>query len=159
MVRSSENIDGVSLNGVREVALRLLARRAYSRAEMRRRLADRFPSDVVDAVLRRLVDVGLLNDVAYADAYVRRRFERGGLGRRRIEQELIERGVDPSVAGAAVSRRIDAGAERDRATRVLDRFFRLRRGNPEFHTAAACRHLLARGYPEILVRDLLEISL
>ncbi|MGR8921397.1 MAG: regulatory protein RecX, partial [Gammaproteobacteria bacterium] len=48
---------------------------------------------------------GALDDRRYADAYVRQRGERGH-GPRRIAAELKQRGVDASVAGAALA---DAG--------------------------------------------------
>lgn len=75
-------------------ALNMLARREFSQAELRSRLADRFPEqpEAVDAALLRLVDTGLQNDERYAEAFLRSQINRSR-GPVRIKHEARQKGV------------------------------------------------------------------
>ena len=55
-------------------ALSLLARRGYSEAELRKKLAG-YPEAEVEAAIARLRDWGYLDDRAYAEAFVRSKAE------------------------------------------------------------------------------------
>jgi regulatory protein len=90
---------------VREAALRLLERTRRTRADLRRRLAERgYAPAMVEAVLDRLTAVGLLDDVEYARAYLAGRWGRRMAGWRRLEQELRRRGVTAEDVAAARAR-------------------------------------------------------
>lgn len=88
----------------RESALRLLAYRACSRAEIRRRLYQKgFAAPVVERCVARLLEEGLVDDESFARAYVRdtvRSRPRGRLGmsrelrRKGVGEELVRRAVD-----------------------------------------------------------------
>jgi regulatory protein len=92
----------------RDAALRLLAVRARSRAELRRRLLRKeLPPRLVDACLADLERQALLDDPAFARAVVRERVKRSPRGPVRLRQELRTRGVDETVAGAAIERVLD----------------------------------------------------
>lgn len=81
----------------------LLARREHSRQELVRKLADRgFGHAEIDDVLERLVAVGAQSDQRFAEVFVRQRVERG-YGPLRIEYELRERGISPSLAREVLS--------------------------------------------------------
>ena len=78
----------------RAVCLRLLTQRARSRAELASALAKRgVPDDAATRVLDRFAEVGLVDDVEYARAFMAGRRARRSAGTRRIEQELRARGV------------------------------------------------------------------
>lgn len=78
----------------RRIALGLLARREYTRAELFGKLGAReFPDNLVSALLDQLVDEGLLSDARFAETYVHTRSEKG-FGPVRIRHELRERGVE-----------------------------------------------------------------
>lgn len=99
----------------RETALDLLTHRPRSRAEVRRRLrGDGFPAAVAEACLASLVAAGLLDDRAFADAFVRDRLRLKPKGSARLRHELRTRGVDDAVAEEAVR----AGLESVQATDV-----------------------------------------
>lgn len=84
-------------------ALDLLAVRARSTVELRRRLArlDASPDDV-DWVEARLRGQGYLDDASFARQYARSRILGGGVARRRIQDELYRRGVQREVALEAI---------------------------------------------------------
>lgn len=78
----------------REAALRLLERTRRTRSDLARRLRERgFDERVAENVLARLAGVGLIDDVEYALAFLTERWGRRAAGRRRLEQELRQRGV------------------------------------------------------------------
>ncbi len=80
----------------RRRALDLLARREHSRLELERKLSDRaFESTIIDDVLDRLQDDGLLDEGRFIGSFVRTRVGKGQ-GPARIEAELGQRGIDGS---------------------------------------------------------------
>ena len=105
---------------------------------------------------------GLLWRAAYAEAFVRDRFLRAGYGRERIRADLKRRGLGATDIDRALSAVVDDQAERERAEGALARFMRLRaRRKPRDDARlrdAAFRHLVGRGFPGDLVRDLLSGS-
>lgn len=88
---------------IRESAIRLLARREHSRAELERKLAQRgWAADDVRDVLDDLCADGLQSDTRYAESFVRSRIARN-YGPVRIQAELTERGVDRQLAAEALA--------------------------------------------------------
>lgn len=107
------------------LCLRLLTARARSRAELIGKMAKHgYPDEVAEAVLSRLVSVGLVDDEDFATQWVRSRHTYSGKGKRALAAELRTKGVDAEVIAAALDG-IDAGAERGRAEQLVER--RLRR--------------------------------
>jgi regulatory protein len=103
----------------RALCLRLLTARARTRAELTGQLAKRgYPDDVSARVLDRLAQVGLVDDVGFAEQWVRSRRVNAGKGKRALATELRDRGVDDGVITAALAD-IDAGAERGRAEQLV----------------------------------------
>ena len=85
-------------------AVSMLARRPCSRYEIERRLTDnRFEAEIVGLVLYKLEKERLLNDAEFADNWTQYR-SAGKFGRRRIQQELKQKGVDDEIALDALNR-------------------------------------------------------
>lgn len=75
-------------------AMRYVARRARTCAEVRRKLREKgHPSPAIDGAVARLKELGYLDDAEYAREYVRSRFRAKGYGPVRLKHELKERGV------------------------------------------------------------------
>jgi regulatory protein len=100
-------------------AIGLLARRAHSRLELRRKLSRRgFVADAIEAAMARLVELGYLDDRSFAQGLVRRRGAlRGPLA---LSAELAARGVDRAQAEAAVAE-FGPEAQLLSATRLAER--------------------------------------
>lgn len=97
-----------------EYALRALGRRAHSIGELREKLLRRAATDgEVETVLRRLRDLGYLDDRKLAENYAAARLENEGLGRIRVVHELRRRRVAPQLAERAVAR-VYAGVDENR---------------------------------------------
>lgn len=86
--------------GLRERALRYLAQREHSRAELARKLAQHGDSGEIDTVLDRLVELELLSDARFAEAWVRSKAAR--FGSARLRHDLASRGVAAELIEAAL---------------------------------------------------------
>ncbi len=106
-------------------AYRLLSHRSRSRFELADRLrAKGHDAAAVDLVLERLGGEGLIDDQAFAAAFVADKRRLAGWGSVRIERELAKLGVETRVVDAALAASgCDAGdlAERERAVAALRR--------------------------------------
>lgn len=93
----------------RDDAIRLLARREYSRAELERRLAIKGhdPAAVAET-LDGLADENLQSDVRFAVVFVRSRIARGQ-GPIKIRAALNERGIERELALSALDNAQSAG--------------------------------------------------
>lgn len=90
--------DTRDVDACREAALRLLDAAARSTGSMRERLGERgYDDDVVEEVVGRLIELGLLDDEAYARAVVRHCVGRM-MGERGAVAEMIRKGVARDVA-------------------------------------------------------------
>lgn len=148
---------------VREACLQLLAVRPRSRAELAQRLQRKgYQSVEIEPVLDRLTEVELIDDASFAQAWVHSRHSYSGKGRRALAAELRLKGVEESVAAAALAQVDDASEER-RARELVRKRLRTLPTPPaeEGPQAATVRKLAAmlarRGYGQELafrvVRD------
>jgi regulatory protein len=87
----------------RALVLRRLTTSAATRAQLAALLARRgVPDDVAERVLNRFGEVDLIDDAAYARAWVESRHSGRGLARRALAYELRQRGVADSDAAEAL---------------------------------------------------------
>jgi regulatory protein len=146
----------------RAVCLRLLTARSRTRAELSEQLTKKgYPDDVSARVLDRLATVGLVDDHAFAEEWVRSRRVRAGKGRRALAAELNDRGVPGEVITAALAG-IDADAERERAEELVRS--RLRReslvGEDDARVTRRLVGMLARrGYSQSMAYDVVSTEL
>ena len=131
----------------REICLRQLAVRPRTRAELaqalaRRRIAD----DVVTEVLDRYDEVGMIDDAAFARAWVSSRHAGRGLARRALAGELRQRGVAGDVVGEALAS-LDDEQEAATARALVDRKMRTASGSPEAVFRRLVGMLARKGYP------------
>lgn len=115
-------------NVVMEAAAAFLAVRPRSVAETRRRLRHLgYRHDLVDSVVERLVQMGYLDDAAFARAWLESRDRARPRGEVALRRELALKGIDSHVIDAALGERAEAadatGADADAAgaLRLLER--------------------------------------
>lgn len=83
-------------------AVKLLARRDHSTAELTRKLQQReHTAHAIDSALEELIDANYLNDRRYAELYAEQRMNRG-FGPRAIRSKLQERGIDAALTSYAL---------------------------------------------------------
>ncbi|MFF0011560.1 recombination regulator RecX [Streptomyces sp. NPDC005374] len=133
----------------RAICLRLLTGTPRTRKQLADALRKReIPDDAAEEVLSRFVEVGLINDSAFADAWVESRHHGRGLARRALAQELRTKGVDPTLIDAAVSQ-LDSEQEEATARELVDRKLRATRGLDRDKRLRRLAGMLARkGYSE-----------
>ena len=91
-------------------AAALIARRAHSRGELRRKLAaaqkteETEGADEIEAVLDRLELLNLLNDAEFAYNFAFYRTKDSGWGEEKIREALLDKDVATSVADRAIER-------------------------------------------------------
>ncbi|BCB87785.1 hypothetical protein Psuf_050980 [Phytohabitans suffuscus] len=137
----------------REICLSLLAVRPRTRAELATALARRGISpEVAVRVLERYDEVGIIDDAAFAHAWVSSRHHSRGLARRALASELRQRGVDADTAGAALDD-LDPDTEAATARALVDRKLRVARGAPEAVFRRLVGMLARKGYgPGLAIR-------
>lgn len=91
------------LEVARRIALKQLESRQRTEEELRRALAKRnTPEDVIDELLDRFREVGLVDDHAFATALASTRVSVQRRGAARIRQELRDKGVPQDIADQAI---------------------------------------------------------
>ena len=137
---------------LRERALRHLARRDHSRAELARKLAAHGDANEIDAVIERMGELGLQSDTRYAEAFVRGKA--GRFGASRLRSELARRGVDRDLIDEAIAGEC-VESEADRARAVLRARFAAAPADAR-EWARQARFLQTRGFAPDLIRKLLK---
>ncbi len=133
----------------RAICLRLLTGTPRTRKQLADALRKReIPEEAAEEVLSRFEEVGLINDSAFADAWVESRHHGRGLARRALAQELRTKGVDSTLIDAAVAQ-LDSEQEEATARELVDRKLRSTRGLDRDKRLRRLAGMLARkGYPE-----------
>jgi len=112
----------------RKILLDQLTGQARSRAELATKLARRrVPEEVAERLLTRFEEVGLIDDAAFARAWVESRQPGKGLGRRALAQELRRKGIDDDVAREALEEIEPEDEEESARTLVRRKLRSLRR--------------------------------
>jgi regulatory protein len=143
-------VDGVAdpHSVARTILLDKLTGQSRTRAELAGLLAEReIADDVADEVLDRFTEVGLIDDAAFANAWVESRHRGRGLGKRALAQELRRRGVDDQLARDALDE-LDPEQEEETARALVRRKLKSMRS---LDREVAMRRLLGmlarKGYP------------
>jgi regulatory protein len=143
------NEDPDSPAELRARALRLLARREHSRAELARTLAPRAESpEALDLLLKDLEGRKQLSDERYAAERTRvlaRKF-----GTARIRQDLKAKGIAPELIDG-----VSTEGELDRARAILERKYRTTAATRE-ERAKRMRFLQSRGFSSEIIFRLLS---
>ncbi|XP_040378874.1 uncharacterized protein LOC102706745 isoform X1 [Oryza brachyantha] len=105
---SDDVVGGISESMVKDVekaAVELLAARAFTVSELRKKLrAKKFPDNAVDSVITDFKSRGLLNDGYYAESFSRSRWLSSTWGPKRIKQALRQKGVPDAEVDQATRR-------------------------------------------------------
>lgn len=151
---------GDPVERARAICLRLLTGTPRTRKQLVDALRKReIPGDVADEVLSRLEETGLINDSAFADAWVESRHHGRGLARRALAQELRTKGVDAALIEEAVAQ-LDSAREEATARELVARKLRATRGLDRDRRVRRLAGMLARkGYPEGMALRVVRQSL
>lgn len=133
----------------RAICLRLLTGTPRTRKQLADALEKReVPEDVAEEVLSRFEDVGLIDDAAFAGAWVESRHHGRGLARRALARELRTKGVEATLIDEAVGQ-LDSDQEEATARELVARKLRTTRGLDRDKRLRRLAGMLARkGYGE-----------
>jgi regulatory protein len=150
-----------SEEAARAICLRLLTAGPRTRAQLATALRKRrIPGEVAESVLSRFAEVGLIDDAAFARAWVESRHHGRGLARRALSAELRQRGIADGEVRSAVGL-LGPQDELATARRLVAKRLPASRGKPTPARARQLMGMLARkGYSAALaaqvVREALE---
>jgi regulatory protein len=121
--------------------------RPRTRAELAKVLTRKeISAEVIAEVLDRYDEVGIIDDAAFARAWVSTRHQGRGLARRALAVELRRHGVEAEVATEALEA-IDDDTEAAAARAMVDRKLRTIKGTPEAIFRRLVGMLARKGYP------------
>src|SRR5919106_3991701 len=115
---------------VLEAAARFIEVRSRSVAEVRRRLTGAgYRADLVEGAIARMGDLGMLDDEAFARAWVESRDRARPRGERALQNELRLKGIERAVVDVVLEERRSADGvalepDRDAAERLLEKYAR-----------------------------------
>src|SRR2546422_8868935 len=137
-----------------DVAVRALMRRAHSVHEMKKKLERRSENTLlVQLVMARLKENGMVDDARYAKQFARQRTESRKQGKFRIARDLRARGIPDRHIEAALN---EISQETDEAALIrkrIERKMKLLRGEIDDRKIASLyRSLLRAGFPSDLIR-------
>jgi regulatory protein len=142
------------VNELRQKAIRLLARREHTRAELDKKLSAYGTPEEISIVLDQLQQSGLLSDARFAESYLRSKASR--LGVARLRYALRNKGVSSEAVEASLAGS-DLPSELERARALWQRKFgELPVDSSEW--ARQARFLQARGFTSDVIRRLLKDS-
>lgn len=141
-------------------AVKLLGQQMRTVAEVKRLLRRRIePGESaeakLDAVVARLKEQRYLDDSGYAQDYTRLRQENSSFGRRRVQQDLIRKGVQPEIIAKTLDAAYENLAEEALARRHLDRK-RVRKPSGEKEAARVARMLVRAGFSSATIVRILK---
>jgi regulatory protein len=109
----------------------------------------------VDAVIARLKERKYLNDVAYAQDYARLRQENASFGKRRVQQDLMRKGVQAMVIGKTLDAAYEDVNEEELARRHLERK-RVKKPASQKEAARVVRMLMRAGFGSAVIFRILR---
>lgn len=148
---ATDDPDGPEANPesvARSIVLRRLTAAPRTRAQLADDLRRRaVPDDVATKVLDRFTEVGLVDDRAFADGWVRSRHAQRGLSRRALAHELRNKGVADDLVAEAVGGVGDDDELRAAEELVARRLPALRRFDRAVQERRLVGMLARKGYP------------
>ncbi|GAB3684631.1 hypothetical protein GCM10027589_53840 [Actinocorallia lasiicapitis] len=144
----------------RELCLRLLTLSPKTRAQLAEALARKeIPEEVAEKVLSRFSEVGLIDDEAFAQSWVRSRHTSRGLAPRALSAELRHRGVDDETIKEAVAELHPEDLE-SAARQLVVRKLRTTAGlDPDKRTRRLVAMLARKGYSPALAYQVVKEAL
>lgn len=131
-------------------AVKLLGQQMRTVAEVKRLLRRRVePGETgeakLDAVIARLKERRYLDDAGYAQDYAKLRQENASMGRRRVQQDLMRKGVHTEVIAKTLDAAYEGVGEEELGRRHLERK-RIRKPTNDKEAARVVRLLMRAGF-------------
>jgi regulatory protein len=143
-----------------DYAVKLLGQQMRTVAEVKRLLHRRVePGDPgeakINAVVARLIERKYLNDTAYAQDYAKLRQENASFGKRRVQQDLMRKGVQAPVISKTLEAAYESVDEEELARRHLERK-RVKKPASQKEAARVARMLMRAGFGSSVIFRILR---
>ncbi|HEX3438498.1 MAG TPA: regulatory protein RecX [Pseudacidobacterium sp.] len=143
-----------------EYAIGALGRRMRTVAEVKRLMRNRVEEGdkgkaKIDAVIARLKEQRYLNDTNFAAEYARLRQDNSSFGKRRVRQDLIQKGVHANVIAHTLDPAYENVNEEELARQHLARK-RVRKPANEKEAARVMRMLMRAGFSSSVIFKILK---
>ncbi|WP_058304005.1 RecX family transcriptional regulator [Gorillibacterium timonense] len=140
-------------------AIRFISVRSRSIDEVRKKLKTRgYEPPMIQQVLDQLGEQGYLNDLDFAELWTKERITLQKKGRKWVEQELRQKGVNKQIISDAIGR-IDPEEEKQQALTVATKRWKLLSGEPADKKRKLFAFLARRGYsPQLVSAVVKEVS-
>ncbi len=135
-------------------AVKLLAAKPRSVAELRERLAEKETAteEAIDYAIKKLTEYGYLNDEQFAVGFAQSRVRQKPVGRTRLARDLKSKKLDKETAERALEKVYEETPEDKLIDEAIARRIRLRgRPTTRQETKSLFDHLLRRGFSYDLV--------
>ncbi len=148
---SLKSVDSIE-EDVRKALLKLLERSSKSSGQLRTLLLEKeFPVQLVDQMIDRFIEVGLIDDLSLAKDFTEVAVTRKSKAKSVIARELRAKHFPQEAIDAAISE-IDSDSELEAAKKLAEtRFRQLMKLEPEVRTRRLSSYLMRKGYSSSVV--------
>jgi len=158
--RQTKKNDPLDERALYDYAVVTLGRRMRTVAELTRLMRNKVErgesgAAKIDAVVARLNEYGYLNDADFAAYYAKLRQENASLGKRRVRQDLTQKGVHVEVIAKTLDAAYEDVNEEELARRHLERK-RVKKPANEKEAARVMRMLMRAGFSTSVVFRILK---
>ncbi|MGC1296955.1 MAG: regulatory protein RecX [Alloacidobacterium sp.] len=158
--RTPKNRQPLDETALYEYAIGALGRRMRTVAELKRLMRSRVEESdsgeaKIDRVITRLKEQRYLNDTNFAADYTRLRQENNSFGKRRVQQDLTQKGVHANV----IAKTLDAAYENVTEDELIRRFLarkRIQKPANEKESARVVRMLVRAGFSTGVIFKILK---
>ncbi|AOM83651.1 recombination regulator RecX [Salisediminibacterium beveridgei] len=153
-IRSMEVID----QGV-HTAINYISYRMRSRHEVFSHLkAKEFEDEVIDEVMERIDQLNLLDDLQFAEAFIRTKRDTTGKGPRVIRQELYQKGIDESVIERAMQEFPDEQIL-DNAVKLIEKkAAHFNNESQRKQEQKLMQFMMTKGFPTEIIKQAIDIA-
>jgi regulatory protein len=156
----SEELDEKELTRAKNAAYRYLTYRPRSTKELQDKLSEKkFDVAVINAVLADLTRLGYLDDAQFAAQWASSRLRLQGFGRRRIEQELKQKGIAQELIRTALGIAIPQEVERKAARKIAEqKLMKMTSFEHEVRRRRLAGFLERKGFSYDIIREMLSLT-
>ncbi len=139
-------------------AMRFLARRLHSAAELKRKLLQKkMDAPAIDATINHLQSIGLINDTALAKAFVRDPLNFRPAGKKNLMNELRKRGVSEDIAKPILDELLHEDDEVFSARKIAEKYLaRITRFDAATQKRRMFGYLMRKGYSRSTIATIVQ---
>lgn len=134
----------------------LLSKRGYTVAILREKLSQKYPTQECDAAVKKLIEIGLLNDEHYAREYARSKTVYAHRGKYRVKLELLKKKVPKNIIDSALGEISDDDELNSAIELVAQKQKSLDRVSPEIKQRRLYSLLARRGFSLETIKKILK---